>query len=98
MLQILLALVACLLGIVTNYATSKDDAPWALEMIQRWSVPAIGLLVVAMMAGQFVVYRLENPAPHHRSGPVTGFRIRGWTRSARTRRPSTSVGRRRLPS
>ncbi|WPP33175.1 WD40 repeat domain-containing protein [Streptomyces sp. CL7] len=62
-LQILLALVACLLGIVTNYATSKDDAPWALEMIQQWSVPAIGLLVVAMVVGQVVVYRLENPAP-----------------------------------
>jgi hypothetical protein len=28
-------LVACLLGIVTNCATNKDDAPWALEMIQR---------------------------------------------------------------
>lgn len=35
MLQILLALVACLLGVVTNYATSKDNAPWALEMIQQ---------------------------------------------------------------
>ncbi|CAL9385140.1 hypothetical protein SUDANB132_01140 [Streptomyces sp. enrichment culture] len=34
-LQILLALVACLLGVVTNYATSKDNAPWALEMIQQ---------------------------------------------------------------
>ncbi|MGW7364057.1 nSTAND1 domain-containing NTPase [Streptomyces sp. NPDC054841] len=62
-LQIMLALVACLLGIATNYATSTDDAPWVLEVIQRASVPAIGLLVVAMVVGQVVVYRLENPAP-----------------------------------
>ncbi|MFE0455471.1 hypothetical protein ACFW2D_30225 [Streptomyces sp. NPDC058914] len=62
-MQILLALVACLLGIVTNYASSKDDAPGALEMIQRWSVPAIPTAGVAMVVGQVVVDRLENPAP-----------------------------------
>ena len=63
LLQIALALVACLLGITTNYATSTDEAPWVLQVIQRFSVPAIGLLVVAMVVGQVVVYRLENPAP-----------------------------------
>ncbi|MFI6035509.1 AAA family ATPase [Streptomyces sp. NPDC051315] len=62
-LQIMLALVACLLGIATNYATSTDEAPWVLEAIQRFSVPAIGLLIVALVVGQVVVYRLENPAP-----------------------------------
>ncbi|WP_404815561.1 NACHT domain-containing protein [Streptomyces thermolineatus] len=68
-LQILLALVACLLGIATNYATSTDDAPWALEVIRRGSVPAIGLLIVAMVVGQVVVYRLENPAPEQTEWP-----------------------------
>ncbi|MFF3934162.1 nSTAND1 domain-containing NTPase [Streptomyces hirsutus] len=68
-LQILLALVACLLGIATNYATSTDDAPWALEVIRRGSVPAIGLLIVAMVIGQVVVYRLENPAPTQTEWP-----------------------------
>ncbi|MFD6326429.1 AAA family ATPase [Streptomyces sp. NPDC058442] len=68
-LQILLALVACLLGIATNYATSTDDAPWALEVIRRGSVPAIGLLIVAMVIGQVVVYRLENPAPAQTEWP-----------------------------
>ncbi|MBZ9639248.1 AAA family ATPase [Streptomyces sp. PSKA30] len=62
-LQIMLALLACLLGIVTNYATSTDNAPWALEAIRRLSVPAIGVLIVALVVGQVVVYRLENPAP-----------------------------------
>ncbi|MGW2043809.1 nSTAND1 domain-containing NTPase [Streptomyces sp. NPDC001858] len=62
-LQVLLALVACLLGIATNYATSTDKAPWVLEAIQRFSVPAIGILILALVVGQVVVYRLENPAP-----------------------------------
>jgi WD40 repeat protein/energy-coupling factor transporter ATP-binding protein EcfA2 len=68
-LQIMLALVACLLGIATNYATSTDRAPWVLELIRRGSVPAIGLLVVAMVVGQVVVYRLENPAPQQTEWP-----------------------------
>jgi WD40 repeat protein len=69
LLQIMLVLVASLLGITTNYATSTDDAPWALQLIQRFSVPAIGLLVVAMVVGQVVVYRLENPAPPQADWP-----------------------------
>ncbi|MEU2899287.1 nSTAND1 domain-containing NTPase [Streptomyces sp. NPDC001273] len=68
-LQVSLALIACLLGITTNYATSTDDVPWALEVIQRFSVPAIGLLVVAMVVGQVVVYRLENPVPPQADWP-----------------------------
>ncbi|MEV7391939.1 WD40 repeat domain-containing protein [Streptomyces sp. NPDC091215] len=62
-LQIVLALVACLLGIATNYATNTAKAPWILEAIQRFSVPAIGVLIVALVVGQVVVYRLENPPP-----------------------------------
>ncbi|MEV0779108.1 AAA family ATPase [Streptomyces sp. NPDC050428] len=61
-LQIMLVLVASLLGIVTNYATNVDEAPWLLRVIQQASVPAIGLLVIAMVVGQIVVYRLENPS------------------------------------
>ncbi|MFJ3250427.1 AAA family ATPase [Streptomyces sp. NPDC086782] len=68
-LQILLALVACLLGIATNYATNTDHAPWWLDLIRRGSVPAVGLLVVAMVVGQVVVYRLENPAPEQTEWP-----------------------------
>ncbi|MFH7339043.1 AAA family ATPase [Streptomyces sp. KHY 26] len=68
-LQILLALVACLLGIATNYATSTNRGPWVLEVIRRGSVPAIGLLIVAMVVGQVVVYRLENPAPEQTEWP-----------------------------
>ncbi|MFH9469055.1 WD40 repeat domain-containing protein [Streptomyces clavifer] len=61
-LQIVLVLVASLLGIVTNYATNVDDAPWLLKAIQQASVPAIGVLVIAMIVGQVIVYRLENPS------------------------------------
>lgn len=68
-LQIMLALVACLLGIATNYATNATHVPWALEVIRRGSIPAIGLLIVAMVVGQVVVYRLENPAPEQTEWP-----------------------------
>ncbi|WP_307070552.1 AAA family ATPase [Streptomyces sp. B3I8] len=68
-LQIMLALVAVLLGIATNYATSTDDAPWALEVIRRGSVPAVGVLILAMVVGQVVVYRLENPEPERTDWP-----------------------------
>ncbi|MFH9474259.1 hypothetical protein ACH4L7_10440 [Streptomyces anulatus] len=47
-LQIILILVASLLGIVTNYATNVDDSPWLLKAIQHASVPAIGVLISAM--------------------------------------------------
>lgn len=63
MLQILLVLVASLLGIVTDYVTGVDDAPWLPQAIRHASVPAIGLMLTAMV----VVCRLENP-PH--AGPV----------------------------
>ena len=62
-LQVMLVLVASLFGIVTNYATNVDEAPWLLRVIQHASVPAIGVLVVAMIVGQVIVYRLENPSP-----------------------------------
>ncbi|WDV54322.1 WD40 repeat domain-containing protein [Streptomyces coeruleorubidus] len=68
-LQIMLALVACLLGIATNYATNTDEVPWALAAIQRFAVPAIGVLIVALVVGQVVVYRLENPAPPRAEWP-----------------------------
>ncbi|MFF7364790.1 WD40 repeat domain-containing protein [Streptomyces sp. NPDC008125] len=62
-LQIVLVLVASLFGIVTNYATNVEDSPWLLKVIQHASVPAIGVLLVAMVVGQVIVYRLENPPP-----------------------------------
>lgn len=69
LLQVMLVLVASLLGIVTNYATNEDDAPWMLHTLQRVAIPAIGLLIVTMVIVQVVVYRLENPAPPPTSWP-----------------------------
>ncbi|MER6011709.1 nSTAND1 domain-containing NTPase [Streptomyces bluensis] len=63
LLQAMLVLVASLLGIVTNYATGENDAPWLLHLLERVAIPAIGLLIVAMVVMQVVVHRLENPAP-----------------------------------
>ncbi|MFF3558329.1 WD40 repeat domain-containing protein [Streptomyces tsukubensis] len=59
--QILLVLLAALLGIVTNYATNTADVPWLLRIIQQASVPAVGLLIIGMIVAHIVVHRLENP-------------------------------------
>nr|WP_234046343.1 AAA family ATPase [Streptomyces adelaidensis] len=59
----MLVLVASLLGIVTNYATSENDVPWLLALLQQVAIPAIGLLIVTMVVMQVVVHRLENPSP-----------------------------------
>ncbi|EGX58619.1 WD40 repeat, subgroup [Streptomyces zinciresistens K42] len=63
LLQVLLVLVASLLGIVTNYATNENDVPWLLQVLQQVAIPAIGLLIVTMVVVQLVVHRLENPGP-----------------------------------
>lgn len=69
LLQAMLVLVASLLSIETNYATNADDAPWVLLILRKASIPAIGLLVLAMVIVQVVVYRLENPPLPHADWP-----------------------------
>ncbi|MFE4669687.1 AAA family ATPase [Streptomyces sp. NPDC056716] len=63
LLQAMIVVVASLLGIVTNYATGESNAPWLLQLLQHVAIPAIGLLIVTMVAMQVVVHRLEQPAP-----------------------------------
>ncbi|MEV5414468.1 WD40 repeat domain-containing protein [Thermopolyspora sp. NPDC052614] len=67
LLQVLLVVVASLLGIVTNYATNVENAPLYLKVLQQAAVPGIGVLIVLLVAGHVVAYRLESPAPLRRS-------------------------------
>lgn len=66
-LQVLLVVVASLLGIVTNYATAAEDAPFYLALLQKAAAPGIAVLIVALIVGHVVAYRLERPAPPQRS-------------------------------
>ncbi|MGW2161627.1 nSTAND1 domain-containing NTPase [Nonomuraea sp. NPDC001699] len=66
LLQLLLIVVAALLGIVTNYATSVEGAPFLLRILQQIAAPAIGVLVLILVAGTVITYRLENPPPPKR--------------------------------
>ncbi|GAB3168959.1 hypothetical protein GCM10027059_32890 [Myceligenerans halotolerans] len=59
--QVLLVLVTCLLAIATNYATNVDDAPLVMRLLRDWSVPAVGLLLAALIVAQVAAYRAENP-------------------------------------
>ncbi len=61
LLQLLLVLATGLLGIVTNYATGEGPAPLPLRVLERLSIPLLVLLLVALLVGHFVAYRLENP-------------------------------------
>ncbi|WP_326642477.1 WD40 repeat domain-containing protein [Streptosporangium sp. NBC_01755] len=60
-LQLVLVVVAALLGIVTNYATSVENGPFLLQILQQIAAPAIGVLILILIAGTIVTYRLENP-------------------------------------
>lgn len=60
-LQLVLVVVAALLGIVTNYATSVENGPFLLRILQQIAAPAIGVLILILIAGTIVTYRLENP-------------------------------------
>ncbi|RJL35757.1 eIF2A-related protein [Bailinhaonella thermotolerans] len=67
LLQVLLVVVASLLGIVTNYATDVEETPFYLELLQTIAVPGIGVLIIFLIVGHVVAYRLESPAPPRRS-------------------------------
>lgn len=60
--QVLLVVVATLMGLLTNLATDSDDAPYFMRLLRQIALPGIGLLVVTMVVGHVVVYRLERPA------------------------------------
>ncbi|WP_243761727.1 WD40 repeat domain-containing protein [Streptomyces sp. YIM 98790] len=62
LLQVLLILAACLLGIVTNYATDGDEEPPLLSALRRSAGPALIVLILMMIAVQVLVYRLQAPA------------------------------------
>ncbi|TDQ55404.1 WD40 repeat domain-containing protein [Actinorugispora endophytica] len=61
LLQLFLVLAASLLGVVTNYATNDGNAPFPLNILERAALPGLALLLVALVIGHFVAYRLENP-------------------------------------
>ncbi|MDT7729646.1 MAG: hypothetical protein QOI21_6222 [Actinomycetota bacterium] len=62
MIQLTLVLVASLMGIATNYATEITEAPFVLRVLRQVAIPGIGLLIVVLIVGHVVVYRLERPS------------------------------------
>ncbi|MFD9073008.1 nSTAND1 domain-containing NTPase [Streptomyces lasiicapitis] len=62
--DVLLVLVAALMGLAANYATSRtDQVPWVLRVLRDWSLPLLGLAVLLLVAGQVWLHLLERPAP-----------------------------------
>lgn len=95
LLQVLLVLVASLLGIVTNYATEAEDAPAWLNVLQQVAAPGIGVLIVLLVVGHVAAYRLESPPRLGAHGTRHGPRIPGSTPTPRTRPRCSSAARHR---
>ncbi|GAA3750267.1 WD40 repeat domain-containing protein [Salinactinospora qingdaonensis] len=66
LLQLFLVLAASMLGVVTNYATD-GDAPFPLNVVEQLAVPGLALLVVVLVVGHVIAYRMENPPAPARS-------------------------------
>ncbi|MGW2988272.1 NACHT and WD repeat domain-containing protein [Streptomyces goshikiensis] len=66
-LDVLLMLLGALLGIATNYATSVEgEVPLPLRVLRAWSIPLVGLALLALACGQVWLRWLERrplPAP-----------------------------------
>ncbi|XKK39978.1 hypothetical protein HFP72_04025 [Nocardiopsis sp. ARC36] len=60
MLQLLLVLAACLLGVVTGFATDGRDTPLPMQLLEQAAVPSL-LTLLVLLVGHFAAYRLENP-------------------------------------
>ncbi|SDH40557.1 WD domain-containing protein, G-beta repeat-containing protein [Sinosporangium album] len=61
LLQMLLVLIAALLGILTNYATDVDEAPQFLVLLREVAVPGVLVLLMALLIGHLVMYRIDRP-------------------------------------
>ncbi|WP_262391780.1 WD40 repeat domain-containing protein [Nocardiopsis sp. CNR-923] len=63
LLQLLLVLATGLLGVVTNFATDGQTTSPPLRLLEQAAVPGLLVILVAMLVGHLIAYRLENPAP-----------------------------------
>lgn len=60
--DVLLVLVAALMGLAANYATSRTgQVPWLLRALRDWSLPALGGAVLLLVAGQVWLHLLDRP-------------------------------------
>lgn len=60
-LDVLLMLVGALLGIATNYATNVEgEVPLPLRLLRQWSIPLVGIGLLALVVGQLWLRWLER--------------------------------------
>src|SRR6266700_445273 len=55
------ALLSVALNIVTSYLTTPDNAPQAFQFMRHWSLPALGVVVLLMLAGQGALFLADRP-------------------------------------
>ncbi|MFD5704003.1 nSTAND1 domain-containing NTPase [Streptomyces lasiicapitis] len=60
--DVTLVLVAALMGLAANYATSRTgQVPWVLRVLRDWSLPLLGLALLLLVAGQVWLHLLDRP-------------------------------------
>lgn len=61
-------LLGALLGMATNYATSRTDhVPWPLRLLREWSVLLVAIVLLLLVAGQVWLHFLARPVAITRS-------------------------------
>jgi WD40 repeat protein len=61
-LDVSLVLLGALLGLATNYATSRaGELPLAFRLLQRWSLPLVGVTLLLILVGRVWLYLVERP-------------------------------------
>src|SRR6266704_2661438 len=63
-LDVFFVLLGALLGIATNYATNATGAPYGLRLLQRWSLPLVGISLVLLLCGRIWLHFIERPPKH----------------------------------
>ncbi len=61
LLVLVVALLSVALNVVTNYLTSSANAPAAFQLLQKWSLPALGVLVLLLLLGQGALFLADRP-------------------------------------
>jgi WD40 repeat protein len=61
-LDVSLVLLGALLGIATNYATSRaGELPLAFRLLQQWSLPLVGVSLLLILVGRVWLFWVERP-------------------------------------
>ncbi len=64
LVDVVIIVIGALLSAATNFATSSSGhLPTPLALLRNWSLPVAGALLLLLLVGRVVTYRLDRPRP-----------------------------------